>query len=133
MMSRALAKKGEVLLHQGLLKEGHGSLMQATEVLRGTPGTDGADVRRLRGDYSQKTAKEEDAWQLYQEADSMLEELDQMFGTSDGLLSVYARSCSYLTGDLTDSQKVHWAVPHGQLSQGNTCSPINGGCLTSTK
>lgn len=80
MAARALAKKGELQLHQRLLKEAHDSFMQAAELLQNLPGKDAADIQRLCGDYNQISSQDKDAQQLYEEATRMLEELDQMFG-----------------------------------------------------
>jgi separase len=83
LVGRALARKGEVQLHQGQLQEGNGSIMQAADVLQGAPSTDAADVRRLRGDYSQLCAQHTYAQELYTEATGMLEELDKHLGAFD--------------------------------------------------
>lgn len=85
MVSRALARKGEIQLHEGHLDAGHETLMQAAALLLDCPGTDAVDVRRLCGDYNQRKAQVKDAQQLYEEATSMLEELDKVFVTFDGL------------------------------------------------
>jgi len=57
MMSRALVRKGEILLHQDQLEEGHESLMQAEiEIsLHDMSGRDTADIHSLRGEYSHST------------------------------------------------------------------------------
>jgi len=83
MVGRALARKGELQLHQGQLQEGEGSITMAVGVIQNTPSIDGADVRRLRGDYSQLCAQNKHAQELYAEATGMLEELDQHFGAFD--------------------------------------------------
>jgi separase len=87
LVGRALARKGEVKLYQGQLQEGNTSIMQAAEVLQNVPSTDGADVSRLRGDYSQLCAQPKCAQELYAEATVMIEELDKHFGAFDGLSS----------------------------------------------
>jgi len=92
MVGRALARKGEVQLHQGRLQEGHQSLLHAMEVLEDVPSTERADIQRLRGDYNQRCAHTEYAQQLYTEATSMLEELDGHFVAFDGPLSRYVMS-----------------------------------------
>jgi separase len=59
MMSHALVRKGEILLHQDQLEEGYESLMQAEiEIsLHDMSGreSDTADIHRLRGEYSHST------------------------------------------------------------------------------
>ncbi|KAJ6630611.1 peptidase family C50-domain-containing protein [Mycena sp. CBHHK59/15] len=84
MAGRALARKGELQLHQGHLKEGHDSLTQAANLLQNLPGKDAADIQRLCGDYNQLSSQDKDAQQLYEEATKTLEELDQTFGVFDG-------------------------------------------------
>lgn len=84
MVSRALAKKGEVQLHQGKLEEAHDSLSRAGELLCNVPGIDTADVRRLRGNYNERIAEHENAQQLYEETINMLVELDHAFTHMDG-------------------------------------------------
>ncbi|KAM6503193.1 cysteine peptidase C50 [Amanita muscaria] len=83
--SRALAKKGEILLQLGKLEGAHDCLAKASEILANIPGIDSADVFRLRGDHSQRAAKHEDAQQMYVETTTMLEELDNAFKLFDGL------------------------------------------------
>ncbi|KAF7984668.1 hypothetical protein HWV62_12932 [Athelia sp. TMB] len=92
MVSRALAKKGEIQLHQGLLDDGYRSLMGAAELLEGMPGADAANIRRLRGYYSQLKAMHGDARELYESAMLMLEELETLFASLDGLPIGYAIS-----------------------------------------
>ncbi|KAJ7172324.1 cysteine peptidase C50 [Mycena filopes] len=79
MAGRALARKGELQLHQRQLQEAHETLMQAAELLQKLPGKDTADIQRLCGDYNQLSAQDKDAQQLYEEATRILEELDQTF------------------------------------------------------
>lgn len=79
MTSRALARKGEVQLHQGQLQDGYGSLMHAAELLQDVVGLDSAELRRLRGYYNQLRATTQDASQLYKDAIQMLEELETLF------------------------------------------------------
>ncbi|KAF7338167.1 Cysteine peptidase C50 [Mycena venus] len=85
MAGRALAKKGELQLHQKHLQEAHETLMQAAALLQNFPGKDTADIQRLCGDYNQLSSQEKDAQQLYEEATRVLEELDQTFGIFDGI------------------------------------------------
>ena len=85
MVSRALAKKGEIQLYLGHLEDGYNSLVQAAEVLSDLPGPDAADIRRLCGEYNQLNSKDKDALELYSEAITILEELDKMFSSLDGI------------------------------------------------
>ena len=87
MVSRALTRKGEIQLHQGQLDGGYVSLMRAAELLEDMPGPDAADIRRLRGYYSQLKAMHGDAHELYEGAARMLEELEKLFSGLDGLPS----------------------------------------------
>jgi separase len=83
MVSRALAKKGEVQLQMGKLEEAHANLARAEELLRDMPGIDTADVRRLRADYRQRTTQQENGEQDFAETVTMLEELDAAFRQFD--------------------------------------------------
>ncbi|KAF8623833.1 hypothetical protein AX15_006159 [Amanita polypyramis BW_CC] len=85
LLSRALAKKGEILLQLGKLEEAHECLSNASDILANIPGIDSADVYRLYGDHNQRAAKDEDAHQMYLETTTMLEELDTAFKHFDGL------------------------------------------------
>jgi separase len=89
MAGRALAKKGELQLHQRHLPEAHATLMQAAALLQNLPGKDTADIQRLCGDYNQLSSQEKDAQQLYEEATRILEELDQTFGIFDAIPSTF--------------------------------------------
>ncbi|KAJ7632765.1 cysteine peptidase C50 [Roridomyces roridus] len=80
MAARALARKGELQLHQRLLSEAHGAFMQAADLLQKLPGKDTANIQRLCGDYNQLNSQDKDAQQLYEEATRMLGELDQTLG-----------------------------------------------------
>ncbi|KAJ7271936.1 peptidase family C50-domain-containing protein [Mycena haematopus] len=92
MAGRALAKKGELQLHQRHLKEAHDTLVQAAVLLQNLPGKDTADIQRLCGDYNQLSSQEKDAQQLYEEAIQILEELDGTFGIFDGIPSTPRKS-----------------------------------------
>ncbi|EGO04017.1 hypothetical protein SERLA73DRAFT_84238 [Serpula lacrymans var. lacrymans S7.3] len=87
MASRALARKGEIQLHQGQIDTGHESLLRAAELLADLEGTDAADIRRLRGDFSQISGEEKDPRQLYKEAATMIAELEKNFASLDGSTS----------------------------------------------
>ena len=83
MVSRALAKKGEVQLQMGKLEEAHTNLVRAEELLRGMPGIDTADVRRLKADYQQRTEQQENGELEFAGTVTMLEELDAAFRQFD--------------------------------------------------
>ncbi|KAJ6475784.1 cysteine peptidase C50 [Mycena vitilis] len=85
MAGRALAKKGELQLHQRHLQEAHDTFTQAADLLQNLPGKDTADIQRLCGDYNQLSSQDKHAQQLYEEATRMLEEMDQTFGVFDGI------------------------------------------------
>ena len=89
MVSRALAKKGEVQLQMGKLEEAHTNLTRAEELLRGMPGIDTADVRRLKVDYQQRTTQEENGELEFAGTVTMLEELDADFRQFDNFAFGY--------------------------------------------
>ncbi|KAJ7709735.1 peptidase family C50-domain-containing protein [Mycena rosella] len=97
MAGRALAKKGELQLHQRLLEDAHATFMQAAELLQNLPGKDTADIQRLCGDYNQLSSQDKNAQQLYEEATRMLEELDQTFGVFDGIAIAPRKSVELAT------------------------------------
>lgn len=92
MVGRAIAKRAELQLHQGLLKEGYSSVTQAIESLQDLPGLDMADAHRLRGEYNQRTAQDADAKQNYELSKNILEEFDQSFGLADGITFGFVHS-----------------------------------------
>ncbi|CAA7261156.1 unnamed protein product [Cyclocybe aegerita] len=87
MVSRALARQGELQLHMGNLEDARVNLTKATELLCDMPGIDTADIRRLKVEYNIRTATEEDEdedpQQLFNETVQMLEELDVVFRQFD--------------------------------------------------
>ncbi|KAL6306065.1 peptidase family C50-domain-containing protein [Sparassis latifolia] len=87
MISRALARKGEILLHLGQLEEAHSALIQAADLVTDVAGTDAADVHRLRGHYNQLNAHHQDAQELYERSLAMLDELGKLFSAYDGVMS----------------------------------------------
>jgi separase len=89
MVSRALAKKGEVQLQMGKLEEAHANLVRAEELLRGMPGIDTADVRRLKVDYQQRTTRQENGELEFAGTVAMLEELDAAFRQFDNFAFGY--------------------------------------------
>ncbi|KAF9456116.1 peptidase family C50-domain-containing protein [Collybia nuda] len=85
MVSRALARIGEVQLHQGLLDRGSETLTKANEVLQNNLSFDNADICRLLGIYNERTLQRTNAMELYQETIDIIKTLDQTFNLFDGL------------------------------------------------
>lgn len=85
MVSRALAKKGEIQLHQGLLDGSFESLMKASELLQNSLGFDSAHVRRLRGVYNERTSQHANAQELYEETIDIIEKFDRAFNVFENL------------------------------------------------
>ncbi|KAG5644204.1 hypothetical protein DXG03_008867 [Asterophora parasitica] len=102
MVSRALAKKGEVQLYQGRMEASLELLTEAAALLENTPGFENVDMRRLRGMYNERLAHAMDANKLYEEGINMIEELDRTFRQFDGLAFGY-RTFLWLLRD-RDSQ-----------------------------
>lgn len=84
MVSRALARKGEIYLHTNRLGEGRECLMQATELVDKRALAGVADLKRLRADYDMRNANPEVAQELYEESIGMLDELQSLFAAMDG-------------------------------------------------
>ncbi|KAG5639575.1 hypothetical protein H0H81_012246 [Sphagnurus paluster] len=85
-VSRALAKRGEVLLYQGLFDASSQCLAKAARLVGNTPGFESVDVHRLQGLYSERVAHSVEANELYEESMNMMEELDQIFKHFDGVV-----------------------------------------------
>lgn len=85
MVGRALARKCEILLHQGELEDGYANLLRAAELLEDVSGPDAADLRRLRGYYNQLKAMPQDARRFYEDARRMLEELERLYDRIDSV------------------------------------------------
>ena len=84
MVSRALARKGEIYLHTNRLDEGRECLMQAMEFVDNRALGGVADLQRLRADYDMRNANPEAAQELYEQSIGMLNELQTLFATMDG-------------------------------------------------
>lgn len=84
MTGRALTKRGEVQLCQGLLEDSRASLSRASEILCHIPGIDTADMQRLLGRHNERTSQNEDAQQLYTETRTILDGLEKALGQFDG-------------------------------------------------
>ncbi|KAH7913084.1 peptidase family C50-domain-containing protein [Hygrophoropsis aurantiaca] len=80
-IARALTRKAEIQLLQGQLGAGHENILRAAQLLDGMSGVDTADIQRLKGDL---LGEEEGARQLYEEATTMLEELEKTFVSWEG-------------------------------------------------
>jgi separase len=83
MTGRALVKKGEIDLSRGRLDEGYANLMLAAKYIQDLPGTDTADIHRLRAEYNRRIDRPEDAQKLYERAMAVVDELDKVFSTFD--------------------------------------------------
>jgi separase len=90
MISRALCRLGEIYLHLGQLSDSHACLTEAAKLISDVSGPDAAEIRRLHADHSRVSASKGDARQLYDEAISLLEELEQQFAKIDGHAVRYA-------------------------------------------
>lgn len=86
MISRALMRKSEVLLYLGRTEDALGNIMKAVEYLERFPGTDSADVVRLKGDYNYAIDQTTDALSLYVNASCIIMELESTFGALDSVL-----------------------------------------------
>ncbi|KXN84922.1 Separin [Leucoagaricus sp. SymC.cos] len=78
MLSRALAKQGEVQVRLGNTKDGYTLLVEAGEVLSGVPTIDNVEVVRLTAECRAKMG-EEDAGVLYGRSVDLLREIDVAF------------------------------------------------------
>lgn len=83
MVSRALVRKSEIQLHLGHLEDVDSNLVKANTLLKEMPGTDAAEVRRLKGDHCYRHRQDTDARGMYVEATAMLGELETVFDTLD--------------------------------------------------
>lgn len=86
MLSRALAKQGEVQVRLGNFKEGYESLVKAGEVLSGVPTIDSVEVVRLTAECREKMGGEGegDAQVLYGRSMDLLTEMDAAFEKYEG-------------------------------------------------
>nr|GAT53299.1 cysteine peptidase C50 [Mycena chlorophos] len=101
LAARALAKKGELQLHQKQLEDAHLTLLRANELLQNLSGRDTAEIRRLRGDYNHLSSQVKDARELYEQATSILEGLDKTFGAFDEF------SASRRASELANTEILH--------------------------
>lgn len=87
MLSRALAKQGEVQVRLGNLKEGHEMLVKAGEVLSGVPTIESVEVVRLTAGCRERMGAEgeEDAQVLYDRSMDLLREIDVAFEKYEGV------------------------------------------------
>ncbi|KAG6876650.1 hypothetical protein C0993_001514 [Termitomyces sp. T159_Od127] len=84
--SRALAKKGEIQLYQGLLDASMECLTGAAALVHNQHGVESIDIQRLRGAYSERVSHTIDAGALYDETLAMIEEFDQVFQRTDSFV-----------------------------------------------
>ena len=93
MIGRAFARLGGIQLHLGQLEESYASITRSAELASDIVGPDMAELQRLRAEHSRRSADEKTAQQLYDEAISMLEELDDVFVALDGVNAGYVTTC----------------------------------------
>lgn len=84
MVSRALARKGEIYLHTNRLDEGRECLVQAMEFVDNRALAGVAELKRLHGEYDMRSANPEAAQELYEQSIGMLNELQSHFAAMDG-------------------------------------------------
>ena len=84
MASRAHARLGEIQLHLGQLEDSHASLATAARLVANVTGPEAAEIQHLRAEYSRRSADDKGAQQLYEEAMTMLQDLDNTFVAMDG-------------------------------------------------
>ncbi|KAF8878729.1 peptidase family C50-domain-containing protein [Infundibulicybe gibba] len=100
MMGRAMARKGELQLHQLELEGGLNSVQKAAELLGSVSGIDVADIQRLRGDFHARMARASDAEQIYRDVLIALENLNHDFKAVDDHTLSYRKSLGLSTGDM---------------------------------
>ncbi|KAF9552923.1 hypothetical protein CPC08DRAFT_822591 [Agrocybe pediades] len=84
MLSRALAKHGEIQLHLGQIEQAQANLGRAAALLADIPGLDKVEIRRLEAEVNAKTAEdEEDVRRMFDDSVKMLEDLDVAFRQFD--------------------------------------------------
>ncbi|KAG6876419.1 hypothetical protein C0992_013023 [Termitomyces sp. T32_za158] len=86
LASRALTKKGEVHLYQGLLNASMECLTAAAALVQNQHGVESIDIQRLRGVYSERMSHAVSAGALYDETLAMIEEFDQVLQKTDGFV-----------------------------------------------
>jgi separase len=101
MLSRALAKQGEVQMKLGKIKEGYDMLMEAAEVLGGVPTIDSVEVARLTAECKEKMG-ESDAHVLYGRSVDLLREIDSALEKYEGVALGYVSFASSL-GSIRDA------------------------------
>lgn len=86
ILSRALAKQGEIQVRLGDLKAGYEMLVKAGDVLSGVPTIDSIEVVRLTADCRERmgTEGEVDAQVLYRKSVELLREIDAAFEKHEG-------------------------------------------------
>jgi separase len=89
MVSRALAKKGEIQLYQHQFEASLENLTKAAELVQNTPGVDHFDIQRLQGIYNERIAMQDDACEIYEGTMNMIEQLNEAFQEFDSLTSGY--------------------------------------------
>jgi len=84
MLSRALAKQGEVQVRLGRMKDGYEKLVEAGEILKNIPTIDSVEVVRLTAECRERMG-EEDASVLFGRSIDLLREIDAAFEKYEGI------------------------------------------------
>jgi len=84
VVSRALARQGEIQLYMARPEDAHINLTKAADLLQSMPGLDAADIFRLKVEYNLRT-KGEVPIEPFDETLTMLDELNNAFRQFDHL------------------------------------------------
>lgn len=84
MLSRALAKQGEVQVRLGQMKDGYEKLVEAGEILKNIPTIDSVEVVRLTAECRERMG-EGDASVLFGRSIDLLREIDTAFEKYEGI------------------------------------------------
>jgi len=85
MLSRALAKQGEIQLHLGQLEKARTCLSRASALLADVPGLDKVEIHRLEAEVKAAQTDEETTQLMFDDSIKMLEDLDAAFRQFDSL------------------------------------------------
>jgi len=84
MLSRALAKQGEVQVRLGQMKDGYEKLVEAGEILKNIPTIDSVEVVRLTAECRERMG-EDDASVLFGRSIDLLRKIDTAFEKYEGI------------------------------------------------
>lgn len=130
-ISRALALQAETLLHLGQVEESHSKIVQAHSFASNMSGLHAADIRRLRGEFQHRSARYEEAIQLYEEAVVLLDELARSFSSLDAVNVRWALSSTLVLAVLYLMQ-IQEIFRHLSSINRSGTSPTDNGRNTST-